>query len=68
MELTIEKRIALLDLLLSEYTIPEEMVDCVAEAIKLYKTQDYSNEAINNMVKNPQSLSKGVIFTTRKKW
>lgn len=60
MELTIEKRIALLDLLLSEYTIPEEMVDCVAEAIKLYKTQDYSNEAINNMVKNPQSLSKGL--------
>ncbi|ARC34827.1 hypothetical protein A6J79_10575 (plasmid) [Streptococcus equinus] len=60
MELTIEKRIALLDLLLSEYTIPEEMVDCVAEAIKLYKTQDYSDEAINNMVKNPQSLSKGL--------
>lgn len=60
MDLTIEKRTALLDLLLSEYTIPEEMVDCVAEAIKLYKTQDYSDEAINNMVKNPQSLSKGL--------
>lgn len=60
MELTIDKRTALLDLLLSEYTIPEEMVDCVAEAIKLYKTQNYSDEAINNMVKNPQSLSKGL--------
>lgn len=34
MELTIDKRTALLDLLLSEYTIPEEMLDCVAKAIK----------------------------------
>lgn len=60
MELTIEKRTALLDLLLSEYTIPEEMVDCVAKAIDKYSTHDYSDEAINNMVKNPQSLSKGL--------
>jgi hypothetical protein len=60
MELTIDKRTALLDLLLSEFTIPEEMVGCVAEAIKLYKTQDYSDEAINNIVNNPQSLSRGL--------
>lgn len=60
MELTIDKRTALLDLLLSEYTIPEEMVDCVAKAIDKYSTQDYSDEAINNMVNNPQSLSKGL--------
>lgn len=60
MELTIEKRTALLDLLLSEYTIPEEMVDCVAEGIKQYSTQDYSDEAVNNMVNNPQSLSRGL--------
>lgn len=60
MELTIEKRTALLDLLLSEYTISEEMVDCVAKAIDKYSTHDYSDEAINNMVKNPQSLSKGL--------
>lgn len=58
MELTIDKRTALLDLLLSEYTIPEEMVDCVEKAIDKYSTQDYSDEAINNMVNNPQSLSK----------
>lgn len=60
MELTIDKRTALLDLLLSEYTIPEEMVDCVAKAIDKYSTQDYSDEAINNMVNNPQSLSRGL--------
>lgn len=60
MELTIEKRTALLDLLLSEYTIPEEMVDCVAKAIDKYSTHDYSDEAINNMVNNPQSLSRGL--------
>lgn len=60
MELTIEKRTALLDLLLSEYTIPEEMVDCVAKAIDKYSTQNYSDEAINNMVNNPQSLSRGL--------
>ena len=60
MELTIEKRTALLDLLLSEYTIPEEMVDCVAKAIKQYATQNYSDEAINKMVKTPQSLSRGL--------
>ena len=60
MELTIEKRTALLDLLLSEYTIPEEMVDCVAKAIDKYSTQNYSDEAINNMVTNPQSLSRGL--------
>ena len=60
MELTIEKRTALLDLLLSEYTIPEEMVDCVAKAIKQYATQNYSDEAIYNMVNNPQSLSRGL--------
>ena len=60
MELTIDKRTALLDLLLSEYTIPEEMVDCVTKAIDKYSTQDYSDEAINNMVNNPQSLSRGL--------
>lgn len=60
MELTIDKRTALLDLLLSEYTIPEEMVDCVAKAIDKYSTQNYSDEAINNMVNNPQSLSRGL--------
>lgn len=60
MELTIDKRTALLDLLLSEYTIPEEMLDCVAKAIKQYATQNYSDEAINNMVNNPQSLSRGL--------
>lgn len=60
MELTIEKRTALLYLLLSEYTIPEEMVDCVAKAIDKYSTHDYSDEAINNMVNNPQSLSRGL--------
>lgn len=60
MELTIEKRTALLDLLLSEYTIPEEMLDCVAKAIKQYATQNYSDEAINKMVNTPQSLSRGL--------
>ena len=60
MELTIEKRTALLDLLLAAYTIPEEMVDCVAKAIDKYSTHDYSDEAINNMVNNPQSLSRGL--------
>lgn len=60
MELTIDKRTALLDLLLSEYTIPEEMVNCVAKAIDKYSTQNYSDEAISNMVNNPQSLSKGL--------
>lgn len=60
MELTIDKRTALLDLLLSEYTIPEEMLDCVAKAIKQYATQNYSDEAINKMVNTPQSLSRGL--------
>lgn len=60
MELTIDKRTALLDLLLSEYTIPEEMLDCVTKAIKQYATQNYSDEAINKMVNTPQSLSRGL--------
>ena len=62
MELTIDKRTALLDLLLSEYTIPEEMLDCVAKAIKQDATQNYSDEAINKMVNTPQSLSRGLSY------
>ena len=60
MELTVEKRERLLGLLNSEYTIPDEYVECVKIAVKQYATKNYFDEVIANMVDTPQSLSKGL--------
>ena len=60
MELSADKRDKLIELLSSEYTIPEEYIDCVKVAVKQYATKNYTDEAINNLVRTPQSLSKGL--------
>lgn len=60
MELSADKRDKLTELLSSEYTIPEEYIDCVKVAIKQYATKNYSDETIDNLVRTPQSLSKGL--------
>ncbi|MBS6972549.1 hypothetical protein [Streptococcus salivarius] len=60
MELSADKRDKLTELLSSEYTIPEEYIDCVKVAVKQYSTKNYSDETIDNLVRTPQSLSKGL--------
>lgn len=60
MDLTVDKRERLVELLASEYTVPEEYIDCVIAAVKQYATKNYSDEVIEKMVRTPQSLSKGL--------
>lgn len=60
MDLTIEKRERIINLLASEYIVPDEYIDCVKEAVKQYATKNYSEEAIDKMVRPPQSLSRGL--------
>ena len=60
MELTTNKRDKLIKLLSSEYTIPDIYIDCIKIAIKQYATKNYSVETIDNLVRTPQSLSKGL--------
>ncbi|MGN6864401.1 hypothetical protein ACTHTM_10875 [Neisseria sp. P0018.S003] len=60
MELSADKRDKLTEFLSSEYTIPEEYIDCVKVAVKQYSTKNYSDETIDNLVRTPQSLSKGL--------
>ncbi|MGQ7546937.1 hypothetical protein ACTGVM_12105 [Streptococcus suis] len=60
MELTVSTRDRLVQLLTSEYTIPDELVYCVKVAIKQYSTKNYTDDAIDRMVRTPQSLSKGL--------
>nr|WP_039695272.1 hypothetical protein [Streptococcus gallolyticus] len=60
MELTVSTRDRLVQLLTSEYTIPDELVDCVKVAIKQYSTKNYTDDAVDRMVRTPQSLSKGL--------
>ncbi|MHB9796100.1 hypothetical protein [Streptococcus suis] len=60
MELSADKRDKLIELLSSEYTLPEEYIDCVKVAVKQYATKNYSDETIDNLVRTPQSLSKGL--------
>ena len=59
MDLTVDKRERLVELLTSEYTVPEEYIDCVIAAVKQYATKNYSDEVIEKMVRTPQSLSNG---------
>ena len=54
MDLTVDKRERLVELLASEY------IDCVIAAVKQYATKNYSDEVIEKMVRTPQSLSKGL--------
>ena len=60
MELTIEKREQIVDLLNAEYVISEEMIECVKDAVKKYSTKNYTDEVIDKIVRTPQSLSKGL--------
>ncbi|HEM6302259.1 TPA: hypothetical protein U2D09_000426 [Streptococcus suis] len=60
MELTVSTRDRLVQLLTSEYSVPDELVDCVKVAIKQYSTKNYTDDAIDRMVRTPQSLSKGL--------
>lgn len=60
MDLTIEKRERIINLLASEYIVPDEYIDCVKETVKQYATKNYSEEAIDKMVRTPQSLSRGL--------
>lgn len=60
MELSIEKREHLIGLLNAGYVVPDEMIDCVKEAVKQYSTKNYSDDVIDKMVRTPQSLSKGL--------
>lgn len=60
MELTTNKRDKLIKLLSSEYTIPDIYIDCIKIAIKQFATKNYSDETIDNLVRTPQSLSKGL--------
>ncbi|EHI74097.1 Uncharacterised protein [Streptococcus criceti] len=60
MDLTVDKRDRLVELLASEYTVPEQYIDCVKVAIKQYATKNYSDKTISSMAKTPQSLSKGL--------
>lgn len=60
MDLIVEKRERLVQLLASEYIVPNEFIDCVRAAIKQYATKNYSDEAIDKMVNTPQSLSRAL--------
>ncbi|MCU9533552.1 hypothetical protein [Streptococcus sp. CSL10205-OR2] len=60
MDLTVDKRERLVQLLTSEYTVPEEYIDCVMAAVRQFATKNYSDEVIEKMVRTPQSLSKGL--------
>lgn len=60
MELSIEKREQIIDLLNTEYVISEEMIECVKDSVKKYSTKNYSDEVIDKIVRTPQSLSKGL--------
>ena len=60
MELSIEKREQIVDLLNAEYVISEEMIECVKDAVKKYSTKNYTDEVIDKIVRTPQSLSKGL--------
>ena len=62
MELSIEKREQIIDLLNAEYVIPEEMIECVKDAVKKYSTKNYTDEVIDKIVRTPQSLSKGLVL------
>ena len=60
--MSIEKREQIVDLLNAEYVIPEEMIECVKDAVKKYSTKNYTDEVIDKIVRTPQSLSKGLVL------
>ena len=51
MELSIEKREQIIDLLNAEYVIPEEMIECVKDAVKRYSTKNYTDVVIDKIVR-----------------
>lgn len=56
-KLTLEQRKLILQLMNYSYTIPDEFQPCVAEAIRKYATQNYSDEAISKMVTKSQNIA-----------
>ena len=60
MGLSIENREKILNLLNAEYVIPDEIIGCVKEAVRTYSTKNYSDEAVDKIVRTPQSLSRGL--------
>lgn len=60
--MSIEMREQIVDLLNAEYVIPEEMIECVKDAVKKYSTKNYTDEVIDKIVRTPQSLSKGLVL------
>ena len=61
MNINIGQREYLLELLNYEYVIPDEFHTCVKDAIKKYATNSkYSEEAIDSMLKKPQSMASSI--------
>lgn len=66
MDLNLQQRDELINLLSKEYVIPDEFIEPVKAAIKQYATKNYSDETIHKIVSTPQSLHRSLVLIGEK--